>query len=172
MRGGGFAAALGKAHASGAVTGLDIGPAIGVPAALDEIVPLLPYTQFLFGNTHELGVLAGVADWEAAAARLLDAGAQQVIVKRSGEGASSRGRQEGDAPGFAVAARCSVGAGDAFDAGFLCGVRRGLPAAQALRLGNAVAALVVSGERGVLDAPTWSAVETLLGGRRTTEIAE
>jgi sugar/nucleoside kinase (ribokinase family) len=166
MRSGGFTDALAKAHASGAITALDIGPAIGVPAALEEIVPLLPHTQFIFGNTHELGVLAGVDDWEAAATSLLDAGARHVIVKRGAEGASLRGQTAVvDAPGFGVAARCSVGAGDGFDAGFLCGVHRGLPAAQALRLANAVAALVVSGERGVLDAPTWSAVEAFLAGR-------
>jgi len=163
LRRGGFAEVLVGAHAAGAITALDIGPAIGTPATIDEIVPLLPNTQFIFGNTHELDVLAGVHDWEAAAKKTLDAGAQHVIVKRGAEGASLRSQTaEADVPGFEVPARFSVGAGDAFDAGFLCGVYRGLSAIRALRVANAVAALVVSGKRGVLDAPTWNAVEAFL----------
>jgi sugar/nucleoside kinase (ribokinase family) len=124
---------------------------------------LLPNTHHLLGNTHEIGSLAAIDDWEAAANRLLDAGARNLIIKRGREGASMRGHGTAvDVPGFDVAATISVGAGDAFDAGFLCGVDRGLPLEQAMRLGNAVAALVVSGNRGVLDAPTWERAETFL----------
>ncbi|UCD23836.1 MAG: carbohydrate kinase family protein, partial [Gemmatimonadota bacterium] len=47
MRAGGFARALARAHRSGAITALDIGPSIGEPVTLDEITPLLPVTHYL-----------------------------------------------------------------------------------------------------------------------------
>lgn len=163
MRGGGFAAVLAETDAAGGITALDIGPAIGAPVTVEEIVPLLPNTHYLLGNGHEIGKLAGADDWESAASRLLDAGVRNLIVKRGRDGASMRGQGTAiDVPGFDVAANVAVGAGDAFNAGFLCAVDRGLPLDQALRLGNAVAALVVSGERGALDAPSWDEVETFL----------
>ena len=48
-----------------------------------------------------------------------------------------------DVPGFEVNANLSVGAGDAFNVGFLYGVQQKWPPQQAIRFGNAVAALVL-----------------------------
>jgi sugar/nucleoside kinase (ribokinase family) len=163
MRAGGYARALTTTHRSGGTTALDIGPAIGEPVTLDEIAPLLPVVDYLMANNHELTGLTGVAEWEGAAMHLLDAGARHVVVKRGGEGAAlCGGEARVDVPGFAVRANISVGAGDAFNAGFLYGVKQAWPPKQALRFGNAVAALVVTGERGVLDAPTLAQVEAFL----------
>ncbi|MBI1881630.1 MAG: hypothetical protein HYR94_25920 [Chloroflexi bacterium] len=67
-----------------------------------------------------------------------------------------------DMPGFAVPAHISVGAGDSFNVGFLYGVRQGWSLEEAVRFGNAVAALVASGDRGVLGGPSLSEVETFL----------
>ncbi len=167
MRNGGLAEAFAGVKASGGTTALDIGPAIGDRVTLTELAPLLPLTHYLLGNAHEVCQVARTDDWEAAATDLLTAGVRCVVVKRGREGASLPRRALGvDAPGFAVEANISVGAGDAFDGGFLWGVRRGLDAAQALRVGNAVAALVVSSERGVLDAPTSDRVDAFLAAGR------
>jgi sugar/nucleoside kinase (ribokinase family) len=163
MRSGGFAEALARTHEAGGITALDIGPAIGVPVTLEEIAPLLPSTHYLFGNTHEMSKLTGTGDWESAATYLLNAGARHLIIKRGKDGASMRGRRTSvDVPAFNVKANISVVAVSLKNAGFLCGVQRELPPEQAIRFGHAVAALVVSGERGVLDAPTWDQVETFL----------
>ena len=67
-----------------------------------------------------------------------------------------------DVPAFAVKANISIGAGDAFNAGFLYGVRQGWPPEQALRFGNAVAALTVASDRGVLGSPSLADVEAFL----------
>ena len=163
MRAGGFARAIARAHRSGAITALDIGPSIGDPVTLDEIIPLLPVTHYLIANTHEIGRLMGKEDWETAASRLLDAGVQNLVVKRDEAGTSLRGRGANvDVPAFAVSAVVSVGAGDAFNAGFLYGVKQELPPEQAIRFGNAVAALVISGEEGVMGSPTLEQVEAFL----------
>ena len=65
-------------------------------------------------------------------------------------------------PAFPVAAKISVGAGDSFNVGFLHGVRQGWPLAEALRYGNAVAALVVANPQGILASPTPAQVEAFL----------
>jgi ribokinase len=167
MRAGGFAQALALTHQAGGLTALDIGPAIGEPVTLAELAPLLPQTDYLLANTHELAMLTGEPDWEAASFRLIQAGARHVVIKRGEHGASVRGPGiRVDAPAFAVEAHISVGAGDAFNAGFLYGVKQGWPLAEAARFGNAVAALTISGERGVLGAPSLVEVERFLDLKR------
>jgi sugar/nucleoside kinase (ribokinase family) len=163
MRAGGFAQVLARAHQAGGITALDIGPAICDAVTLDEIIPLLPVTDFLIANSHEISLLTGTDDWETAVAQLLDAGALNLVLKRGEEGASVRGGSTNvDIPGFQVEANVSVGAGDAFNVGFLFGVQRAWPPEQAIRFGNAVAALVISGGQGVMDSPTLVQVETFL----------
>jgi sugar/nucleoside kinase (ribokinase family) len=163
LRGAECARALASTHESGGITAVDIGPAIGTPVRLGEVASLLPHTDFLLGNTHELCRLTGRSDWESAVADLLGAGARNLIVKRGHQGAAIRGSGSAcDVPGFGVPASVSVGAGDAFNAGFLFGVHRGLPLERAVLTGNAVAALLVSAKRGVLDAPTGEQVESFL----------
>jgi argininosuccinate lyase len=164
MRSGGYAEVLASTHRAGGMTAVDLGPAIGQPVTLAELSPLLPDVDYLIGNAHELAVLTGLDDWEQASRHLIEAGAAQVVIKRGSEGASLRGeRLRLDVPGFPVAAHISVGAGDSFNAGFLYGLQQGRSFKEALRFGNAVAALVVSGARGVLSAPALGEVEDFLG---------
>ncbi|MEW5961115.1 MAG: carbohydrate kinase family protein [Chloroflexota bacterium] len=161
--GGGYAAVLSAAHQAGVLTAVDLGPAIGQPVTMAELGPLLPHLDYLMANVHELAVLTGGEDWEQAGDQLLAAGAARLVIKRGRDGASGRGPNlRVDVPGFAVKAHISVGAGDSFNVGFLYGLQQGWPLAQALRFGNAVAALVVSGERGVLSAPARAEVDQFL----------
>jgi sugar/nucleoside kinase (ribokinase family) len=167
MRAGGFERALKLADAAGGVTAVDIGPAIGDPVTVSEIRPLFPYLDYLLANSHELLVCTGEADWETAAASLLAQGCACVVVKRGVNGAALRSRPFSlDVPALPVAANISIGAGDAFNAGFLYGVGREGQSRQALlkalHLGAVTAALVVRGERGVLSAPAMGEVEELL----------
>ena len=162
----GFRQALSAAHQNGAVTALDIGPAIERPATLDELRPLLPDVGYLISNAHELAACTGTDNLAEGMACVLEAGAGCVVVKRGPEGALIRTSGEAEAqavPGFAVEARTTVGAGDAFNAGFLLGIRQGWPPSRAARFGNATAALVVSSANGVLGSPDRRRVQALLG---------
>ena len=105
-------------------------PALGVPWGGAEA-----YCRAL---AERLG-LRGVA---------VSAGADGASVWLDGEFASG--------PPPAVTVADSVGAGDAFAAGLLDAVSRGMPAAQALRRANALGALVVS-RSGAL--PDWTETE-------------
>ena len=161
----GAADTLAQARQAGALTALDIGPAIGRPAALAELRPLLANIDYLLCNEHELAVCTGGDDLEANLKTMLAAGANCLVIKQGRKGALIRqaGSATGlTAPGFEVEARFTVGAGDSFNAGFLFGRGQGWSLAQAARFGNAVAALVVSGSQGVLGCPTLAEVERLL----------
>ncbi len=162
-RGDGARALLGNAHSIGARTALDIGPMIGAPLTAEELEPLLPAVEVLFCNEFELGEVASL-EWAQGARWALSAGAQIVVVKRGEHGASiiSAESAQIDVPCFPVKAIGTVGAGDSFDAGFLYAYDRGSSLEESARFANAVAALVVSAPRGILDAPDADAVQAFL----------
>ena len=155
LRPDGFCRALTAASEAGCITALDVGPAIGEPVSVSELRPLLPTIDYLLGNVHELLILTGERSQRRAARRLLDAGVSHVVVKQGRDGACLYGQQESlCVPAFPVDTRISVGAGDSFNVGFLYGVDQGRTYEAALRFASAVAAMVVSSDRGVFGAPS------------------
>ncbi len=164
----GFAQLLAQAKAQGAITALDIGPAIGQPVTLAEIAPSLPQVDYFICNEHELAVCCGVDETPAGSvagmAQILAAGVGCAVTKRGAEGALVQPHKQTTpiaVPGFQVDAHTTVGAGDSFNAGFLYAIAQGHPPVDAARFGNALAALVVASAQGALGAPTLSAVEAL-----------
>ncbi|HEX8487217.1 MAG TPA: sugar kinase [Propionibacteriaceae bacterium] len=96
-------------------------------------------------GVEEAEVFTGGADpvgW------LRDRGVGTVVIKRGAEGATEDDLRSGERvaaqPARAVPLVDPVGAGDAFDAGWLSGWLRGLPATDRLREAAAVASLVVA----------------------------
>ncbi len=167
LRPAGYLEVLRQAHAAGAHTAVDIGPAIGEVARLAEIAPLLPWVDTLIANEHELAACVDAPDLEGRAAALRAAGARRLVVKQGEAGVTLFG--EGapiHVPAFAVEARQTVGAGDAFDAGMLWALAQGWDEIDALRYGAATAALVVTTKCGILDAPRRATVERFLASRR------
>lgn len=153
---------LTRAHAAGIRTALDIGPAIGIPATLDELRPLLPLLDLLLTNAYELGVATGSATIEDGAAQLRETGARQVIVKLGAEGAYLDTPEfTGRVSGFPVEASVTIGAGDSFNAGLLYALAEGMPLDEATAFANATAALVVQTGQSVLGAPTPEQVRAL-----------
>lgn len=166
LRPDGFGRALMTASRAGALTALDVGPAIGRRVSLSELRPFLPFVHYVIGNGHELLTLTERRSYRSAVRCLLDAGADHVVVKRGREGASMWRRNDSfHVPAFPVEARISVGAGDSFNVGFLHGVERGWRPERALRFASAVAAMVVSSDRGVLGAPSLADVHAFLEAR-------
>jgi ribokinase len=159
----GFAHLLTEAQKRGTITALDIGPAIGTPAAVAELAPLLPAVNYLLTNRHELAVCTGTDQVADGAAHLRAAGARTVIVKAGQEGAAIfDAAGERRIPAFAVAVQTTVGAGDSFNAGLLYALHQGQSVTEAVRYGNAVAALTISSGKGILGCPTRSQVAALL----------
>jgi sugar/nucleoside kinase (ribokinase family) len=136
---------LATAHAAGALTALDIGPAIGKPLTLAELSPLLPHLDILLANEYELDLLGG------SIRSLLALGAKSVVVHQGAGGAtwySGEFQVREDAVPCAV--QQTVGAGDTFNAGLLYALHQGLETQSALAFANQAAAQVVSSAEGVL----------------------
>lgn len=96
-------------------------------------------------------------DLEAAVATLLALGPAILVEKRGAAGARVH-RADGtrlDVPGFPVTVQNTLGAGDAFAAGFLYGYIHGWDLYRAARLGNACGALLVTRHGCSASTPTY-----------------
>jgi aminoimidazole riboside kinase len=166
-------AAMRMAHDAGVPVSIDLNLRLelwslddSVLAAVAEAVSL---ADVVLGNgPEELVPLARALGFEVdgveAAARGLSGGARTVVGRLGAQGALACSAT-GEAiviPGFAADLRNPVGAGDAFNGGFIAARVTGLALAEALRWGNAVGALKVSRDGGARDQPSRAEVEALL----------
>jgi sugar/nucleoside kinase (ribokinase family) len=132
-------------RARGWVTAIDPGwPPQGWNSALRQrFGEWLALTDHALFNEEEVAALAdgnSIGD----VASLLPPGGR-LVVKRGATGALAlQGGVATDVPAPAVEVIDTVGAGDAFNAGYLVGMIRGRPVAKALALGVAVASRAVS----------------------------
>ena len=113
---------------------------------------LLALTDWLVLNEREALLMSGETDERAAAAVLLKRGPKQVLVTLGAAGVllcTAEGIEHLAAQ--AVTAVDTVGAGDTFVGGLVTALSEGRSAADAVRLGQAAAAIAVS-RRGVQSA--------------------
>ena len=111
----------------------------------DVIGTVMDLTDILLPGEKELLSITGKQSMQEAAEHLLSQNVQALVVKRGKEGAMYMDSQEQmEVKPFAINEVDPTGAGDAFDAGFLCGYLEGLSKEQCLRLGSACGALNAS----------------------------
>lgn len=138
------AEAMRRARAAGCTVSVDAASAAPLRAYGPERFLDAIGSAVLFANADEAAVLSGTAD-AFSAARALGARCGAAVVKRGVGGAVwSDGRAVEVAVPEPVAVIDSTGAGDAFAAGVLAALGRGLPIAEALRAGNALAARAIT----------------------------
>ncbi|MGX9347273.1 sugar kinase [Microbacterium sp. KNMS] len=132
--------AIDRARDAGATVSFDVNyrSALAPAEAAGPILrSVAERADLVFGGEDELVLLAPEGDAENAATRLLSSGVGEVVVKRGADGAtllSPAGRVE--APGHAVDVVDTVGAGDAFVAGYLSALLAGMDAAARLARAN------------------------------------
>ncbi|MFF5157860.1 sugar kinase [Streptomyces sp. NPDC000348] len=121
-----------------------------VRAAAAALRPLLPLVDVLIASDDELPVVAGEEDTPEATRikTLLAAGIGEVVVKRGDRGAELH---VGSGPPLTAPARTvpvldTVGAGDAFCAGYLSGLLDGLDPVRRLHRATALGAFAVATE--------------------------
>lgn len=146
--------AAARAAAEGLVVSLDVNYRSKLwsrDEARAVLTPLTRHASVLIASDDELGLVAdggGAAPEDAElamAAQLLDRGVREVVVKRGAAGAgvhSAAGRCE--APAVRVTSIDTVGAGDAFTAGYLSALLDGGDIAARLRRGTLAGAFAVS----------------------------
>ena len=116
---------LRHAKENGVTTSLDL-IAPGGMGTFDLIAPALAYTDYLLPNEEQVLGFTGAEDLDDGCRRLLDAGAGLLAVTCGADGSSvvsPEGTEQ--VPAFGVDAVDTTGCGDAFSAGFVCGVHLG-----------------------------------------------
>jgi sugar/nucleoside kinase (ribokinase family) len=159
-------AAMKAARSSGVPVSLDLNLRLenwGWDGGFREVVmEAVGLCDVLLGaGSAEIGALAGIDDPIRAAESL--AGNGRVVVARLGAGGATAWTDTGPVSeaGFRVSVVDTVGAGDAFDAGFISARLRGLGLKEALRWGNAVAGLAITAS-GARSTPSADEVAQLL----------
>ncbi len=122
-------------------------------------------------NEHEAAAMVGYpVDTDEAARRaarqLLDQGPKAVLLKRGAAGALLMTAEETFAlPAFAVDARDTTGAGDAFTAMFTVAMIEGKPLREAMRWGSAAGALATTRVGAMPALPDRAEVEAFLAAQ-------
>ena len=125
----------------------------------EGIFDLLPMIDVLFMNETECTHYTRCPDAESGAKKLAE-GAGMAVIKLGKNG--SMAVKDGVvtyAPAYRVKAVDTTGAGDSFNAGFICGFLRGLSMEESLKWGNACGALSVTALGGNTGFPTLPELE-------------
>lgn len=119
-----LAAQLERARAGGATVVLDVAVPAGMVAAPDALEALLPLADYFVPNIDEARAITGESDPARQAERLLTGGARRVLIKLGERGTYVRS-QDGsfEMPAPLVNVVEPSGAGDAFAAGLIVGIR-------------------------------------------------
>lgn len=121
-------------------------------------------SDVVFGNAEQEIVPIAAADTVEAAMETLSSGNRTVIARQGERGAVVLSPQESFlAPAFSVKVIDTLGAGDAFDGGFIAARLAGMDIWEAARWGNAAAALKI-GRAGARGLPYLDDLKRILGG--------
>jgi 2-dehydro-3-deoxygluconokinase len=141
--------AVAAARAAGATISLDVNyrsKLWDADAARAVLVPLAESADVIVASADELGLVADGADTEEQAQSLLAGAAREVVVKLGADGAlavtAAGSWQQAAYPARVVD---TIGAGDAFTAGYLSALLDGLDIEDRLRRGCVLGAFAVSG---------------------------
>ena len=161
-------AAIDRARAVGITVSFDINyrSALASPATAGPVLrEIAERADLVFGGDEEFGILYPDFSSADAAAQLRDAGGATTILKQGPEGATVfTADGVSSAAGFAIVPVDTVGAGDAFVAGYLSGTLSGLDLQATLRRANACGAMACLVPGDWEAAPTLRDLERFLAG--------
>jgi 2-dehydro-3-deoxygluconokinase len=126
---------------------------------------IIPRVDILLAGEAEAMTLTATSEVETAARKLREMGPDQVVIKRGEEGAMAMYGKSNDVvcqPATDVTIVEEIGAGDAFNSGYLAGCLQGLTVEASLRLGTIMGALAVTAPGDVEGLPTREEVERYL----------
>lgn len=159
-----------KAKSLGLKTSMDTQfPIIEVDGAWKKCFGnLLNDIDYLFTDEHEAKSITGTSGAEAAARDLLKEGPEIVVIKQGERGALiSTEDKSFSQPVYPMRDVVdSIGAGDAFDAGFIYGLLNGWELEKSARFASITAALTLRGIGGTQTAPTFDEVEKVFSDDR------
>jgi len=138
----------------------------GPEEAREGLMDYVAKADTLLTDVNDSRILLGKEEPSEAAAEFMSLGPETVVVKMGGEGAyaATFGGECAFRPAFKVPVIDVIGAGDAFDAAFLCSRLRGYDLEKSLETANAAGALCVTVRGDVEAIPTLEDVERFLAG--------
>ena len=154
----GITPALGEEARAATMLAVELAGERGVPVSFDvnfrsrlwdaqDAAPVLAQiargAHVVFGGTEELELLTGESEVAAATQRLLDWGVSEVVWKDSTTVRVTTPTESVERPGRRVTVVDTIGAGDAFVAGYLSGWLEGLSFAERLDRGHLLGAFAV-----------------------------
>jgi len=153
----GYLTLLQRAKRMGIITSFDLGWT-EFDRYRSSLWDLLPWVDYFFPNELEALALTQAPD-VSTALEILDEKILEPIITLGNRGAVTRWQgQEIHQAAFQVESIDSVGAGDAFAAGFLWATGQGMVPPEALRIANACGALTTAGIGGGASAPSHEAL--------------
>jgi len=133
---------------------------------------MLKNANIVLTEPQDAEILLGKREPEAIAKEILQMGPKTVAVKLGEDGAVAfTNKTSAKKPAFKVPIIDVIGAGDAFAAGFISSLLRGLSLEDALEIGNAAGALVVTVRGDFENMPSSDDVRKFLAAQRK-EIAD
>ncbi len=115
---------------------------------MEALMDFISRARVILPNDHELKLMTGCRDIRGGADMLIEAGAQWVAVKMGSRGCYVTDGTSGiEMPPQKVGVVDTTGAGDAFNAGFICGMLQGEDIETCGRMGNITASISI-GHRG------------------------
>lgn len=161
-------AAIDRARAAGASVSFDINyrSALASPDVAGPVLrEIAERADIVFGGAEEFAILYPGTSASDAAAHLREAGCATTVLKQGPDGASVfAGGSVIDAPGFTIDPIDTVGAGDAFVAGYLSALLDGQEVTAVLRRANACGAMACLIPGDWEAAPTLRDLERFLDG--------
>jgi 2-dehydro-3-deoxygluconokinase len=158
-----------QARARGLVTSLDTQFPLAPldPPWMRVMNDILPHVQILFCDETEARHLVACDDLSECGRALLDAGPEILVIKQGAAGATlfRRGWSYHQPAIHLGELVDSIGAGDAFDAGFLYGVLQGWPAEQTALFAAVAAAFTVTGVGGSASFPSVEQIQRAMAER-------
>ena len=135
--------------------------------AREVLVPMLKMADIVLIEPQDAEILLVKRDPEKIGKKLLSMGVETVVVKLGEDGAAAF--TEGSSarkPALSVPVEDVIGAGDACAAGFVSSLMRGRGLEEALEIGNAAGALVVTVRGDFENMPSMDDVEKFLASQR------
>lgn len=141
-----------------------------VEKARQFILPLAAEADYFLPGLDELKLLYGIDDESALFAKLHELGNVCVVKGGDYENVLLQGGKEARIPYFAADHVVdTVGAGDAFCAGFLSGLLRNKSLEESVRIGNLLGSMVIQTEGDWQGLPTMAQVEAKLSRKMHVE---
>jgi 2-dehydro-3-deoxygluconokinase len=163
--------ALDIASGSGVKISIDTNIRLGLwskEEAKETLLPMLKKANIVLIEPQDAEILLGKKEPKEIAEEILSMGAETVAVKLGAEGAAAYTcDEEVIKPAYKVPTIVDViGAGDAFAAGFISSLLRGKSLEEALEIGNAAGALVVTVRGDFENMPSLEDIEKFLAAQR------